>query len=173
MTWRRPLAYSAGVLRSSVRAVLARVPRGYKAFRRIEKFYPLAANNAVLGARPGHPFVLELLTRALALPRERALRRFALGTHLLQAALEEYRGDDVEVLGPSAFYPLGPGISQHWFRRGARASLWEVLAPDTRVVHWYASLRTREEQRALSSVRVRELAPHQLFSALAVSYGST
>lgn len=169
---RRPFAYALGVLRSGVRGVLSRAPRGYSAFRSIERFYPLSANNAVLGASPKHPFVTGLVSRMLALSDERAQRRFALGTHLLQAALRDYGGGDLEVLGPAAFYPLGPEISQHWFRLGSRAELSLVLTDETRVVHWYASLRTREQQRELTRERVRELAPRQLFSALAVRYGA-
>jgi hypothetical protein len=168
----RPFSYALGVLRSGLRGVLSLVPRGYAAFRRVERFYPLAVNNAVLGASPGHPFLADLVTRMLALPRQRALRRYALGTHLLQAAVADYRGEDLEVLGPSAFYPLGPEISRHWFRSTSRAVLSEVLSEETRVVHWYASLRTREEQRKLDRTRVRELAERQLFSALAVRYGA-
>jgi hypothetical protein len=169
---RRPFSYALGVVRSGVRGVLSRTPRGYSAFRSIERFYPLSANNAVLGASPGHPFVRGLVTRMLALSEERALRRFALGTHLLQAALKDYGGTDLEVLGPAAFYPLGPEISQHWFRLAARAELSQVLSEETRVVHWYASLRTREQQRELTRERVRDLAPRQLISALAVRYGA-
>jgi hypothetical protein len=168
---RRPFSYALGVLRSGVRGVLSRLPRGYSVFRSIERFYPLSANNAVLGARAHHPFSSSLAAGMLALSEERALRRFALGTHLLQAALREYGGDDLEVLGPGAFYPLGPEISQHWFRIASRAELSQVLSDETRVVHWYASLRTREQQRELTRERVRELAPRQLFSALALRYG--
>ncbi len=169
---RRPFSYALGIVRSGVRGVLARTPHGYSAFRAIERFYPLSVNNAVLGARSGHPFVTGLVARMLSLPQERALRRFALGTHLLQAALRDYGADDLEVLGPAAFYPLGPEISQHWFRLSSRAELSQVLSDETRVVHWYASLRTRAQQRELTRERARELAPRQLFSALAVRYGA-
>lgn len=140
-------SFARGLVLSGVRAGLRRVPRGFRWFRRVQHLYPLAANNAVLGAAPGHRLVGALLERMARMPRQAALRRFALGTHLLQETLRECPGGDVRVFGPELFYPLGPEISRYWFGGSRAEDLGRVLSPETRVVHWYASHHTRAEQR--------------------------
>jgi hypothetical protein len=154
-----------------LRAVLARAPSGWRAFRRLARHYPLAANNAVLGAAAEHPLLLDLLERMSALPEQQAQRRFALGTHLLQAAVRDYGGADLHLLPPAAFYPLGPVLSEHWFRYTRSPALSEVLSDETRVVHWYASLRSRRQQLRLSPGSVERDASRQLFSALVQELG--
>ncbi len=138
-----PLAWGAAYLRTTVRDLLRRSADGVRWFQRIEAQFPAAANNAVLGARAEHPVLAEMVERMLALSARAAGRRFALGTGLLQAALASTRDSDVLVHPPRVFYPLGPEISEHWFRRDTRARLDDVLSAETRVVHWYASVRTR------------------------------
>lgn len=79
----------------------------------------------------------------VALPERASVRRFALGTTLLQLALRSGLPSDGVVHAPEVFYPLGPELSEHWLRPHSAATLNEVLSPRTRVVHWYASVRTR------------------------------
>ena len=67
---------------------------------------------------------------------------------------------------PEVFYPLGPELSEHWFRLNTRASLDEVLTSATRVVHWYASVRTRDRAPRVSPEWVTRHARDQLLSAL-------
>lgn len=124
--------------RLAARRALASLPRGHAWFRRIRAGYPRAVNNAILGATAEHP----LLARAFAAiarmsPADRH-RRYALGTHLLQRLTGDRSSTDFEVLEPAWFYPLGPVIAEHWFRPGPADAL---LAPQTAVVHWYASGR--------------------------------
>jgi hypothetical protein len=138
---RHPLAWAAAGARTAAREVLRRVPSGWRAFRLLEHYYPAAVNNAVLGATPGHPFVQELLRRMVEMPLERQLRRFALGTHLLQETVAEASTQDLVVHPPEVFYPLGPLISEHWFRESGTAPE-ALMTPATRVVHWYASNST-------------------------------
>jgi hypothetical protein len=155
--------------RAGVRDLNRRLPGGWRSFRALEHLYPTAANNAVLGATPGHPFVRRLIDGMLAVPEHRRLVRFALGTHLLQDTLAHAREPDLAVLPPRVFYPLGPEISEHWFRiRRERPPLEQVLGPDTRVVHWYASVRTQELVPRIDAAYVRAHAQRQLFSALAL-----
>jgi hypothetical protein len=161
----------AAAARSSLRAVLARLPDGFRLFRRVAELYPLAANNAILGAEPEHPLLVGLLERMAAMGEDEAARRFALGTHLLQAALAAYTAGGLTILPPAAFYPLGPVMSDQWFRCGSTPRLGEVVSLETRVVHWYASLRTERQQRALSPRWVHENASRQLFSALVQKLG--
>jgi hypothetical protein len=155
--------------RSGVRDLHRRLPGGWRSFRAFEHLYPTAANNAVLGATPGHPFVRRLIDGMLAVPEQRRLVRFALGTHLLQDTLAQAREPDLAVLPPRVFYPLGPEISEHWFRiRRELPPLEQVIGPDTLVVHWYASVRTQKLVPTIDAAYVRARAKQQLLSALAL-----
>jgi hypothetical protein len=166
VTWRRPGSYALALARTAVRDAMRRVPDGWRAFRRIEHLYPRAVNNAVLGGTPGHPFFHELLGRMVAVPASRQRVRYELGTKLLERTVSSWRGADLRVLEPSVFYPLGPEISQHWFRTTRAVRLDQMLLPDTRVVHWYASVRTRAVIPAAGPAWIRRHAAHQPFSAL-------
>ncbi|MBI5487806.1 MAG: glycosyl transferase [Deltaproteobacteria bacterium] len=165
-----PLVWAVAGLRLGVRDVLRRVPEGHVAFRRVERYYPAAVNNAVLGSEAGHPFVLELLRRMVELPAERRLVRFALGTHLLADAVEAANGCGPVVHPPAVFYPLAPEISEHWFRVGRRPRLGAVVAAETVSVHWYASVRTARVASRIVPGYVRAHADRQLFSALALPF---
>lgn len=136
-----PLNLGGALLRSAARDTLRRLPGGWQPFGAISGLYHRAANNAVLGARPGHGLTTRLLAGMAAIPEARLKVRFALGTHLLQEVLAEGREADLWVAPPAVFYPLGPEISTHWFRPTRRVRLDAMLQAETRVVHWYASVR--------------------------------
>jgi hypothetical protein len=159
-------AYGLTVLRD----VMRRLPEGYRSFRRFEPMYALAPNNAVIGARPNHPFMLSLLDGMLRMPDDRARARYALGTHLLQETVKKFRGSGLVVHPPDVFYPLGPEISQHWFRIRRHVDLTSVLTAETRLVHWYASVRTRKLVPRIDPAYVRRNEQHQLLSALLAPY---
>lgn len=167
---RNPSTWAAALARDAVRAGCAAMPSGWRAFRRVEGWYPRAVNNAVIGARPNHPLFLRLLRRMAEFPKERRHVPYALGTHLLQAELEGPKRDalDVTVHPPEVFYPLGPVVSKHWFRLDGSHRLEEVLGPRTRLVHWYASVRTRRLVPRIDAQYIRAHAERQLFSALAL-----
>jgi hypothetical protein len=156
----------SAIARVLVRDTLRRMPAGFRWFRRVENHYPARANNAVLGSEPRHRFMQDLLARMRAFPPERRRVRYALGTHLLQAAVAEWRGPDLQVLPPPAFFPLGPEISEHWFRVRPSVDLGEVVSDETYLVHWYASVRSEPHVARLTPAFVREHARSQLFSAL-------
>ena len=152
------------------RDLCRRWPDGWRLFRRIEGRYPLAVNNAVLGASPRHPLLTGLLQAMVDLPVERRHVPYALGTHLLQDQVAGYRGQDLEIHPPSVFFPLGPEVCQHWFRLRRSVPMTEVLYPDTRVVHWYASVRTKRLVPQIDAAYVRAHADRQMFSALALPF---
>ncbi len=154
--------------RTALRDLLRRLPRGHRYFRRIEQHYPTAANNAVLGAEARHPFLRELIDLGLSLPRARRGVRYAFGTHLLQQAVAEFRGPGLRLLPPAVFYPLGPELSEHWFRPAHGAVLDEVLSRETVLVHWYASVRTAGHTRSIDRAWLDAHAHDRLFAALAL-----
>jgi len=152
---RNPLIHLRVVSQRLVRDVFRRLPNGWRPFRRIEGTFPKAVNNAVFGCEAGHPFVMGLLKHMVEMPPERRLIRFALGTHLLQTRVAEYQEEDLSVEPPSAFYPLGPEISQHWFRKGSAQMLDQMVTPETYVIHWYASVRTKTVVPTLNPSTIR------------------
>jgi hypothetical protein len=161
--------HAKALARSGIRDLHRRLPGGWRSFRTFEHLYPTAANNAVLGAEPNHPFVRRLIDGMLAVPEQRRRVRFALGTHLLQDTLAQARERDLAVLQPRVFYPLGPEISEHWFRmRGELPPLEQIIGRETLVVHWYASVRTQTIVPRIDAAYVRAHAERQLFSALAL-----
>jgi hypothetical protein len=158
----------SALARMAARDLLRRLPNGYRGFRQVEHLYPKAVNNAVLGAEAGHPLVAELLARAKRMPAVRRTVRYALGTHLLQEVVADYAGKDLRILSPEVFFPFGPEISEHWFRERGKVELGDVLGPETLLVHWYASVRTKRHVERIDESFVRAHGDRQLFSALAV-----
>ncbi len=167
---RNPLVLLNAGLKDAVRFLFRLLPYGYRVFSRLEPWYPSAANNAVLGAEPGHPFMARLLEGMVQASESRRLVPYSLGTYLLQQTLEKYQGADVRTYAPEYFFPLGPQISRHWFRCGNSRPLHEILTPKTRVVHWYASEISQGLLRRIDADYVRAHAPRQLFSRLALPF---
>jgi hypothetical protein len=170
MRSRSPWVKARAVGLTTFRDLCRRLPQGWRVFRRGEGAFALAVNNAVLGAAPGHPLIRGLLAAMLEVPEARQTVRYALGTHLLQDRVAAYEGDDLVLHPPEVFYPLGPVVSQHWFRLGGPPPVAEVLSEQTRVVHWYASVRTKHLVPKIDPAYVRAHADRQLFSALAAPY---
>lgn len=165
---KNPLRWAAALARTGLRDLTRRSANGVDWFHEIRSLYPLAANNAVLGAEPGHPFLRELCGRMLALTDQQYQRRYALGTSLLQHALRETACSRVTLHPPSYFYPLGPELSEHWFRFDSAARLEDVLTENTYVVHWYASVRTKSIAPQVDPAWVERHRDRQLLSALLV-----
>lgn len=168
---RNPLVQLVALLRNGMRDVLGYVPNGWAAFRAIERFYPRAVNGAVLASAPGGAFVTRALERIVELPPEVQIRTCGIGPHLLQELATKFEPPDLTVHAPPVFYPLGPEVSRHWFYvRGHRGRLQEVLLPETRVVHWYGSVKTDLLTSVIDPDYVRANARRQLFSELALPF---
>jgi hypothetical protein len=153
--------------RTLARDVCRRLPHGYRHFRRIEGLYRTAVNNAVLGAEARHPLVDELIARMQALPKAERSVRYSLGVHLLQRVVAEWSAADVHVEPPETFYPLGPEISEHWFRDQGVSDPNEVITARTLLVHLYASVRIQQKLERVNVAWVRSHRHSELFSALA------
>lgn len=167
---RDPRILATAGARIAFRELCRRIPRGFRLFQKLDQGYPRQVNNAVLASEPEHPFILELLRQMAAVPRERQRVRFALGTHLLADLVENWDGEGLEVYPSTYFYPLGPEVSHHWFRQNVPFSLAELLAPETVIVHWYASVRTKEIVPRISPDTVKRYAASEPFSALALPF---
>jgi hypothetical protein len=163
---RSPALWARVLTLDLVRKLMRILPGGWKVFRRLEHFYFRAANNAVMGSEPKSSLLQAYLQAMVLLPADRQTQPYALGPELLQDVVEHMAGVGFAVQEPSVFFPLGPEISEHWFRNNAVAPLQQVLLPETRVVHWYASVRGRSRVARISPDYVKQHRDHQLYSAL-------
>ncbi len=151
---------SLDLLRKAGRAL----PHGWRPFRRLEPLYVRAVTNAVMGAEVGSPAFAAYLRAMAALPEDGLRGRIALGPRLLATVIRDRA--DIAILPPHVTSPLPPEISAHWFRPVRRPRLAAVLRPETRIVHWYASVRTRADLSAIDPAWVRAHADRRLYAAL-------
>jgi hypothetical protein len=151
------------VLRKAMRSA----PGGWRAFRAVQTLYFRNVNNAVMGAEAGTPLLAAYLRAMVAVPPERQEQPYALGPDLLQAVVAEAPPASFVLHRPETFAPLAPEISEHWFRIGRRLGSVEApLSEDTRIVHWYASVRTRALVAHISPAYVQRNRRRQRYSHL-------
>lgn len=152
-----------------VRKACRSMPDGWRLFKRLERLYPLGINNAVMGAEAKSPFLAAYLRAMVELPRDRQSQPYALGPHLLGDTAVRDGSDTLVIQEPHVFYPLAPEISEHWFRTVGNVSLAQILPSETRIVHWYASVRTRSRIALINPRYITENRGEQLYSALVYS----
>ncbi len=166
---RTPRLWTRQIALDLLRKASRRLPDGWKLFRKMEKFCFRSINNAVMGAAIESPLVADYLRAMTGLSPARQTQRYALGPHLLQEVATCNQYDDLVVQEPHIFYPLPPQISEHWFRIVRNVALSEIVLPETRVVHWYASVRTRALVAQITPAYVKRNRKRQLYSALVCS----
>jgi hypothetical protein len=165
-TARSPALWARSLTLDLIRKTMRRAPQGWKMFRLVEHFCYRGINNAVMGAEALSPLFEDYLRAMLAVPLERQIQPYAMGPDLLQEVVGRYVRGDLTIQEPHVFYPLPPEISEHWFRIGRNVQLNAVLFPETRVVHWYASVRTKSRVPLIDPDYVRNHRESQLYSAL-------
>jgi hypothetical protein len=163
---RSPLLWARVLTLDILRKFLRVAPQGWKLFRRIEKFYFQGVNNAVMGAEPNAPLFALYLQAMAQLPPERLRQPYALGPDLLQEIVDRGVLSELKIQPPSVFFPLGPEISEHWFRKTPAAQLQAVLSAETRVVHWYASVRGKSRVARINPDYINTHRATQLYAAL-------
>lgn len=166
---RSPVLFGRHLALDLLRKVFRWLPGGWKAFRQLERYYVRSINNAVMGAEGGSQLMAAYLRAMVELAPERQNAPYALGPHLLCDVVAGLAPEQVVVQDPELFYPLPPEISEHWFRRVRSADLERALSVETRIVHWYASVRTRSRVALIDPAYVRRNRDRQLYSALVCS----
>lgn len=164
-TSRSPLVWARHLALDVLRKVLRLSPGGWRGFQYVEGWYFKGVNNAIMGAAPGAPLFAAYLRAMLRLPVAQRTQAYALGPDLLQGLTGQFPAEELVIHEPGVFYPLAPEISEHWFRLG-RAALAQALRPQTLVVHWYASVRSKPHVARIDPGYIRAHRRNQLFSAL-------
>jgi hypothetical protein len=151
-----------------LRLICSRTTVGIDWWKRIEHLYPAAINGAVLGLEAGHALAREALAAVPALVPALERRRPAIGPDLLQDLIDGKLRTDMKVFDTSAFYPLGPTMAVHYFRKTAQVETVarKVVTDATYVVHWYND-NMRKLSRPRDSKELGALADHQLFAHIA------
>jgi hypothetical protein len=164
-TSRSPLVWARHLALDVLRKILRLTPGGWRGFRYVEHWYFKGVNNAVMGAAPGATFFAAYLRAMARLPVPQRTQPYALGPDLVQGLVGQFSTEELVIHEPAVFYPLPPEISEHWFRP-SRAALGRVLRPQTLVVHWYASVRSKPHVARLDPGYIRAHHKDQLYSAL-------
>lgn len=167
--WRSSALWCRSVALDLFRKTMRRAPRGWEMFRWVEGFCYRAVTNAAMGAEVNSRLCARYLRAMAAMAPQRRAQLYALGPDLLQELVDQFPADELTVEEPEVFCPLPPQISEHWFRIGRSVRLSAALRPQTRVVHWYASVRTSAKVAAMDPQYVCTLRESQLYSALVYS----
>ncbi|MGC8519062.1 MAG: glycosyltransferase [Steroidobacteraceae bacterium] len=167
--WRSPALWCRSLGLDPIRKSMRHTPRGWEMFRWVERACYRAVTNAVMGAEANSFFCARYLRAMAALAPQRRVQLYALGPDLLQGLVDQFPKDELTVEEPEVFCPLPPQISEHWFRVSHNVRLSAALRPQTRVVHWYASVRTGTKAAAMTPQYVCDLRERQLYSALVYS----
>jgi len=162
---RAPLRWLRALTLDLVRKALRRTPAGWRWFRHVERWYFCGVNNAVMGAPPASPLFAAYLRQIAAMPAETQRIPYAIGPDLLQGLVDDGR-HRCRIEPPTVFYPLPPEISEHWFRPRRGVARVTATSAATRVVHWYASVRTKGRIAGISPASIHAQRERQLYSAL-------
>lgn len=140
------------------------------AFRRIERLYPIAANNAVLGARPGHPLLERVLNRVSVMNEDDAMRRYRLGPKLLETVTGNRSHEDFRLFDPWAFYALPPEICMAYAHHDPEGRLGDRPHPDAFVAHIYDSVLRLRLKRPLDAAYFAETRGQTMLARMVEPY---
>jgi hypothetical protein len=155
-----------------LRDLCSRFSHGVRLFQAIAPLYVRVVHNAVMGFRPGHPLMRDALLRIAEVYPERLKRYPILGPDALQDLIAENTYDDVTVLPPQCFSPLGPTMTFQYFhfhrkRMLPRLQNW-IVKPDTYAIHWSKN-GTIASSVPQCDEDVKKLLDRQLFARLAMA----
>ncbi len=166
---RSPLIWAYHLTLDLLRKALRVAPLGWRMFRWIERCYFRGLNNAIMGSAANARLFADYLRAMPVVPAQHLGRPTALGPDLLAQVVARGGQGGLIIHAPRVFSPLPPEISEHWFRIGRGPRLDKVLSAETRVVHWYASVRTRSRVARIDPAYVRRHRTRQLYSMLVAS----
>ncbi|ABI62133.1 Glycosyltransferase [Granulibacter bethesdensis] len=165
---RSPFVWGWALALDVMRKAMRVLPEGWRFYRYVEKAYFRGINGAIMGGAPKAPLFEIYLRHMVAMSADKQVKPNALGPDLLQELIGQGLIPDLVVHDPEYFYPLAPEISEHWFRlcRHAPDAFRKALMPQTIVVHWYASVRTKSYVEKIDPQYIQANQQTQLYSAL-------
>lgn len=130
-------------LLEAVRFVAVRLSFGYRLNSIYRFLCSSSENNAVLGFTRQHNYLLECFKYISGMERAEMIRPLRLGPFLFQRVSRIYDKTDYKCFPEIYFYPYGPLISQHFFkkRRNVQAVARYMISDQTYVLHWGASTK--------------------------------
>jgi hypothetical protein len=153
------------------RDICMRFAYGVRLFQLISPLYVRVVHNAIMGFRPGHPLMRDALLGMAERYPDRPKRYPLLGPDLLQDLVAENTYEDLTVLPPRCFSPLGPTMTFQYFHLYRKKTLdtmtrW-IVKHDTYAIHWSnnGTIAKSVPQRDADMKQMRE---RQLFSRLAI-----
>jgi len=132
-----PFLYLIAGFRYAWGFLCANLPHGEQVFRQTERFFNLAVSNAVFASEAKNKLIENAFAIINEMDEEERLRRFRLGTRLLQQVTKNKSSEYMKVLPPAYFYPVGPNVIHHIFCENSAKRLNKILLPQTRIIHWY------------------------------------
>ncbi|WP_297367731.1 glycosyltransferase [Acidocella sp.] len=165
---RSPLVWGRTLALDLMRKAMRVLPEGWRVYRHVEGAYYRGINGAIMGGDPKAPLFEIYLRHMVAMPADKRNTPNALGPDLLQELIGNGLVPELVVYDPEYFYPIGPEISEHWFRpcRNAPQALMTVIKPQTIVVHWYGSVRTKPYVAKIAPEYIQDHRQNQMYSAL-------
>jgi hypothetical protein len=153
-----------------LRDVCARAAWGVPLFQILSPLYTRAVHNATMGFRPRHPLTRDILLRIAARYPDSPKRYSLLGPDAIQDLLGENQYDDLVILPPRCFSPLGPIMTFQYFHRRPTKALSalerRLVHDDTYAIHW-SSNGTIAKSVPQNDAELLAHKDHQLFAHLA------
>jgi len=153
-----------------LRGVCSRVAWGVGLFQRVAPLFRRAVHNATMGFRARHPLTRDILIRIAERYWDRPRRYSLLGPDAIQDLMAENQYQDLTVLPPRCFSPLGPVMTFQYFHLRRERTLdrlqRRLIHDDTYAIHW-SNNGTIARVVPKNDADLAHLRARQLFSRLA------
>jgi len=171
-TWleNSPLRYFRTSPLTLARKVCSEASWGVPAFQAISPLYRRAVHNATMGFRARHPLMRDALTRMSNRFHLVPKRRPILGPDALQDLIVENQYEELAILPPQHFSPLGPTMTYQYFHHRSPKALTSlerrIVGDDTYAIHW-SNNGTLAKAVPKNDAELLNLSRSQLFSSMA------
>lgn len=160
-----------------IRWIAVQLPAGYKMNKLYRIMCSSSENNAVMGLCAEHDYLDACFRFIASMDRTEIIRPLRLGPFLLQRLAQKHTFSDVITYPERYFYPYGPLISQHFFRKRSNAQKVAdyMIDRETYVLHWGASTKflktyTRPVLEQLGASSVFSLLANQVITEYETNY---
>ena len=153
-------------------------PGGYRLNNTFKYLCGSSENNAIIGITPSHPFLKACFNRITTMPISDIIKPLRLGPYLFQQMIKSCPQSSITIYPEKYFYPYGPLISQHYFRKrkNAEAVRKYMISDETYIIHWGASTKELNSYKLEDVVEsntksVFDLLATEVISAFEEKYG--